>query len=69
MLLRLLGLILFCLINTQGREPYLDDFIMKENLGGSHSDICKLISFKLCIMIDTAEVYLYIGTSFDYFDL
>ena len=45
------------MISIQWRYPYLNDFI-KETLNfGLQLDSPELISFKLCIMINTAKLY------------
>ena len=66
MLLILVGvmnliLILSCPFNIQGREPNLYDFVKKKNFNvGLYSDIYRLISFKLCMLIKTTKLYILI---------
>ena len=45
-------------INIQWRESNLSDFEKKNKLSfGLHLDIYKPISFKLCVIMDTADLY------------
>ena len=67
-LLRFVGVMNFILILSrpfiiQGREPYLSDFVTKDNKEekeeeetvGFYSDIYRLISFKLSMMIESTK--------------
>ena len=51
-------LVLFRLFNIQGREPYSCDFIKKKVNIGLYSDICRSISFKLGVIIETTKFYI-----------
>ena len=50
--------ILSHLVNIEGREPYLCDFIKKEQIA-LYSDICRPISFKLDMMIGTTKLSIF----------
>ena len=52
----LLILLLSHPINIQGRDLYFNDFVKKAYVG-LRSDIDRLISFTLCMMIDPTKLY------------
>ena len=57
-----LRLILPCPFNVQGRKPYLYMISFEKNINVRlFSDIYRLISFKLCMMIETTEQYILIS--------
>ena len=69
----LLSFILTCLINIEGRSPYLGDFVMKKETErkmnvGSFSNIFWTISFKFGMMRDTTEFWNF-GTSLNHLEL
>ena len=54
-------LILLRPVDIQGREPYLYNVIEKNVKIGFYSYICRPISFKLGLMIETTKLYIFIS--------